>query len=188
MRILVLTAAWPPAKQPDADHAAHICKRLSERGHEVHVVTTKMPSVKQVPEIEIDAVMESWRWRELPRLVRAARAARPDGLLQIYAAVLYGYCLMITFVPSVLKLLLRRASFVVLMEYVGVDESLGRRQWLARLVGRYKYGTLLTASDAVVALDQTQRERLEILHPGAKKRLVCCPMTPIVSACALLTF
>jgi hypothetical protein len=41
MKVLIISAAFPPMQAGEADHALHLCQHLAARGLDTHVLTTK---------------------------------------------------------------------------------------------------------------------------------------------------
>jgi glycosyltransferase involved in cell wall biosynthesis len=96
-------------------------------------------------------------------------------VLLFYLPNLYGSS-MISFAGSAVKWCCPNATFTVFFSNVGTGSGLGAiRKRLARWAGRYKYGTLLTASTTIFYESEIHGARLRALHPGAGNRLVHRP-------------
>jgi len=176
MRVLVISSVFVPTPVAEADHAYHTCAELVRRGIGVHVLTTETPDCATGDEFEVMPVMPNWSWRYLPKLLRAIKTVSPDAVLLFYLPSLYGFSLMVACTGTFLKWLCPMATFVVLFSNVGTGSGLGPvRRHIARWVGKYKYGTLLTASSTTIYLAEYHRERLLALHPALKDKLIWCP-------------
>ena len=49
LKLLFISAAFPPMRAGEADHAYHLCRHLAKRGVEVHVLTTKIVGRTMIP-------------------------------------------------------------------------------------------------------------------------------------------
>ena len=67
MKVLVVTATFPPMSSGGADYAFRLCQFLIKKGVEVHVVTGKAAVTTKSVGMEIYPVMASWSWLELIR-------------------------------------------------------------------------------------------------------------------------
>src|SRR5439155_19882693 len=106
MRVLIITAAFPPMRiAGESDHALHLCLNLADAGLDVHVLTTQGNITIDHPQITVYPVMRNWSWPELPRLVRCIRRCSPDALVLLYGSGPHNYHPMITFVPTISKVL-----------------------------------------------------------------------------------
>ena len=184
MKILVISAAFPPMKVGEAEHALHLCHRLNQRGLEVHVLTTKRETTTDVP-FKVHPIMPHWLWQDLPRLTSFIRRCSPDAILLIFTDRDYNYHPMIMFCPFISKFLIPRASFVTQFE----TQFLSRRVSIltqaalkaaARCAGPkyldYAYGTLLCASDRIILLSEDHQERF----PDIKSKTLVIPPPPIM--------
>jgi glycosyltransferase involved in cell wall biosynthesis len=182
MRVLVISGAFVPAPIAEADHAYHTCAELVRRGHRVDVLTAATGDRTEIDGIGVMRIMRNWSWRESVRLIRALRATRPDAVLLFYLPNLFGSGAVIALVGSVVRWWCPKATFTVFFSNVGTGSGLGAlKQRLARWAGRYKYGTLLTASTTVFYESEIHGARLRALHPGAKNRLVFRPPPALIT-------
>src|SRR4030095_167315 len=152
MRVLVISAAFPPLRAGEADHALHLCRRLGNLGHDVQVLTTTSNASTETL-FKVHSVMTDCSWRNFPRLGKFLRTCAPDAVLLIYSSWIYKYHPMITFAPSLSKKILPRAQFVTqfevdygaLMENVSVGSRLIRKtvkQWSGPSNVDWEFGTL----------------------------------------------
>ena len=112
MKLLVITAAFPPMPAGEADHMFHLCRRLAERGLDVHVVTTRGNKVSEPLPFKVYPIVRDWSWPDLFRLVRLFKRISPDAVLLKYIAWIYNDHPMITFMATVSKSLKPSAVFV----------------------------------------------------------------------------
>lgn len=193
MKLLVISAAFPPLKVGEADHALHLCHHLSDRGLDVRVLTTKRDvSTVRLP-FKVHPVMPHWLWSDLPRLASFLRHCSPDAILLIYTDRDYDYHPMITFAPTVAKALLPRAVFVTQFEteYMGCKASLLTRASLklfSRCAGpRFLdqlLGTLLCKSDNVIVLSERHQAMLAKRFPAIGNRTSVIPPPPLMPVIA----
>ena len=127
MKLLVISAAFPPSQAGEADHALHLCERLADRGLDVHVLTTKRDLEATHFPFQVYSIMPGWSWRDLPRFARFLRCCAPDAVLLIYSDRDYDCHSMITLAPSIAKAILPSAPFVTQFEteYVAREASAG---------------------------------------------------------------
>ncbi|HVG18538.1 MAG TPA: glycosyltransferase, partial [Blastocatellia bacterium] len=90
MRLLVISAAFPPMQAGEADHTLHLCQHLADRGLDVHLLTTRRESGAGPLPFKIYPVIEDWSWRDLPRLARCLKRCSPDVVLLFYIGWIYN--------------------------------------------------------------------------------------------------
>src|SRR5438093_13251816 len=103
MKLLVISAAFPPMQAGEADHVYHICENLAQRGFDLHVITTQGKELPRSSRIEVRPIIRDWSWRDLWRLRREVRRVSPDAVLLYYIGWIYNYHPMITFLPAGIK-------------------------------------------------------------------------------------
>jgi polysaccharide biosynthesis protein PslF len=86
MKLLVISAAFPPMQAGEADHTLNICRQLGQRGLEVHVLTTKGHEESVNEPFIVYPVMSDWSWFDLPRLITFVKRCSPDVVFLIYMA------------------------------------------------------------------------------------------------------
>jgi glycosyltransferase involved in cell wall biosynthesis len=185
-RLLYISAAFPPYAAPEADFALQQCVHFAEAGVEVHVLTTRREGVVQPPGVHVHAVMETWSWRELGRLVSVVRRVRPDAGLLYFLGWLYSYRLMVTVAPLVLKASDRGTRFVTYFSNLGeggakADDLVNRVRRLAfRALGRLRYGALLPLSDRLVVFTEIHADKLAQVHPSLRDKTAVIPPPPLI--------
>jgi glycosyltransferase involved in cell wall biosynthesis len=186
MKILVISATYPPVKSGGADMAMALCQHLARGGHAVSVVTTRAPNVTTDPLIRLHPVMERWDWKEQARLLEIAREERPDVINLHFHGEIYNDQPMITLAPSVLKRTLPGVRFVTHIEWpvpirrvaTGPWTQLVRAGVALRAGARgapYGYGSILSASDRVIILSETHRAMLAPYDAAAAARCMLIP-------------
>ncbi len=192
MRVLVISASFPPMKAGEADHAYHIAAHVGRRVADVHVLTSRGAMVSGQLPFTMHAHMPRWSWKELPRLVRFLRSSAPDVVLLIYIGWIYDDHPMMTFAPTVIKAVLPNCRVVTQFEYpMGANNdkfsTLTRvmRRLVARWAGKpaadYVYGTLLRDSDRLVVLSDRHRRMLVEAAPSAEKKIALIPPPPLLT-------
>jgi len=191
LRLVLISAAFPPLGAGEAANTLHLCRRLAERGHDVHLVTTRREGLAPVPGFSLHPVMRRWSWREAPRLRRCVLGLRPDGVILLYLGSLYGRHPMITFSPTLLRRARPGLRFVTRVEHPTAPARADEGRGIARLAGRvarrlaaawagpervsFGFGTLLRDSDAVIALCRHHLALLREADPGLDGRAVVIP-------------
>ncbi|MCI0463889.1 MAG: glycosyltransferase family 4 protein [Gemmataceae bacterium] len=186
MKLLVISAAYPPHRSGEATNAYHLCHNLAETGVDVHVLTSQGCTDHPHPRITLHPVMKHWSWGEMGRMRRVFKRCAPDAVLLIYIGWVYHHQFMITYAPTLCKKVLPGVPFVTRFENtMGADHrftSFGSRlfrKWMAVRYGKtgtdYCYGTLLRDSDRIIALSTHHRRLLSEIHPSAEQKTVLIP-------------
>jgi len=192
MRVLVISAAFPPMRLGEADHAFHLCCHLAKRGLEVHVLTTKSDEVPSQPNIKVHPIMRNWSWAELPSFGGFLRRCSPDVVVLIYLGVLYKQHPMVTFAPTISKALLPSVRFVTLIENAygaqpGQSSIFSKTVCLglSKLIKDvdYSFGTLLRDSDHIILLSDTHRLKLLKRFRALDGKCTLIPPPPIMHIC-----
>ena len=192
MRVLVISAAFPPVQAGEADHAMHLCHHLAERGLDIHVLTTKRHGGMLGLPYKVYPIMPHWLWPDLPRLAAFLKRCSPDAILLIYSDRDYNRHPMITFAASISKALLPSVPFVTQFEteHIAWQVSLPTKAMLkgmARLAGPqhldHVMGTLLLKSDRIIVLSEHHLATLSIGAYNVADKSVVIPPPPIMHIC-----
>lgn len=186
MKVLVISAAFPPHRSGEATNAYCLSQELASRGVDVHVLTTTGAAAPSAKGVSVHAIMDGWSWLELPRLRRFVRGCAPDAVLLMYIGWTYKYHFMITFAPTFVKALLPGVPFVTRFENVmGADPR--HTTIFARLVRKalalgdrhgkvnYGFGTLLRDSNRIIVLSEAHRLLLSECLPGIESKITLIP-------------
>lgn len=191
MRLLVISAAFPPMRAGEADHALQLCWQLADRGHDVHVLTTRGCLNPEGANFSVHAIMPSWTWSDLPKFMRFLARCSPDGVILMYIGFIYNNHPMMTFAPTLSKIILPSVPFVTQFEniegpYLPYDTSLRVRcvrKAIVLCVGAkrvdYYFGTLLSDSDRIIVLSGVHLAKLAKLAPGFEQKSVMIPAPPL---------
>jgi glycosyltransferase involved in cell wall biosynthesis len=164
MRVLIISATFPPMKSGGAHYAFHFAQNLAARGADVHVLTSQIADVELPEGVQVHPLMRDWSWSELPKVLRLARRLRPDVLNLHFNGLIYNSNPMITFALTPLKRMLKGTRAVTLIEYpTGIKLELNyspagflnRAAALAFGTRDQEYGTLLHESDGVILLSDS---------------------------------
>ena len=101
MKVLFVTAAYPPMKAGEADHAYHQCMELAKRGLDVHVLTTESNTWTHEVPFTVHPIMRDWSWSDLPRFARFVKRCAPDHVILYYIgwAINFGLIFVATRAP-----------------------------------------------------------------------------------------
>jgi glycosyltransferase involved in cell wall biosynthesis len=83
MKLLVISAAFPPVRAGEADHAMHLCRHLAEHGFDVHVLTTKRERLNETHPFTLHPIMPALS-KQFPRLNGTGTVIPPPPLLRIF--------------------------------------------------------------------------------------------------------
>jgi len=188
-KLLIISGAFPPANSGEAHHALLLSSQLAERGFDVDVLT----SAGAIPaeSLQVWPLMREWSWRELPLLARVLRSSSPDVVLLMYIGWIYNDHPMITYAPTIARLLVPRARFVTQFENVigALPGRNGRAGQLCALgaVGaagvwkvHYRFGTLFRDSHGIIALSEHHRRFLTARFRSSAQKIVLIPPPPLV--------
>jgi len=189
MKLLVISAAYPPHRSGEATNAFYLCQNLADRDVDVHLLTSQGCTHHVHPRISLYPVMKHWSWSEMPRLAMILKHCAPDAVLLIYLGWVYQYQFMITFAPTLSKKLLPAVPFVTRFENaMGADPryisllSRAVRKLMARMNSKegvdYCYGTLLRDSDQIIVLSERHRLLLSQNSPDVAGKSVLIPPPP----------
>jgi polysaccharide biosynthesis protein PslF len=142
--------------------------------------------------VRVWPLMREWSWRELPLFVRFLRSSRPDVVLLMYIGWIYNDHPMITYAPTITRLLLPRARFVTQFENV-IGSLPGRKGVLGQLCAvaavraagvwkvQYRFGTLIRDSDRLIALSEHHRRMLSGRWRSSEESIVVIPPPPLTN-------
>lgn len=194
MKILVITADYPPVPSGEANHAYYLARNLAACGGQVTVVTSAHREPTPSEGVTVLPMMQDWGWREGWRLAQFVRRTRPDAIVLIYLGMMYQDHPMISFAPTLAHLLRPSSRFVTQVEHLTLHKvKIGRKQGLARRVARTLawplgadrlYGTLLRDSDRVIILSEMHRQALAERHPAVAQKSDLVPPPPIMKVLA----
>jgi glycosyltransferase involved in cell wall biosynthesis len=186
MRVLVISAAFPPQSSGEATNAYHLCERLAARGLDVHVLASKGHTGASDRRITVHDLMRTWSWSEASRLTQFLRRNRPDVVYLMYLGWIYNFQFMSTFIPTIAKLALPGVRVITRFENVsgaGPQTNSTASRVLRRIVAScdlrgnvdYQFGTLLRDSDNVIILSARHEEILEPHLAGVGRKCVLIP-------------
>lgn len=192
MKVLFISAAFPPLRTGEADHSLHLCQRLADRGETVHVLTTKGCNDTSHLPFTVHPLMSDWSWTELPRFVRFIKQCSPDAVLLFYIGWVYNYHPMITFVPTICRRLLPGCRFVTMIPFPMGSQN-ERFSFTTRAIRKamkwwfipggvdWAYGTVLRDSEALIFMSDRHRRILSERNPAVEKKGVIIPAPPLLT-------
>src|SRR5213593_3369262 len=116
MKVLIISAAFPPVKAGDSYHVLRLANYLADRGLDIHILTTVGNGISGRFPFRVHAGMRTWSWRDLPRLAKFVRHCSPDAVLLIFSSWAYSGRPMIALAPLLCKILIPSAVFVTQFE------------------------------------------------------------------------
>ena len=185
-KLLVISAAFPPVRAGESDHAVQLCEHISSIGMDVHVITTQGCMAPANVRFKTYPMMRDWAWADGARLCASIRRINPSAILLIYSGFLYNDEPMITFAPTFIKRLVKRVPFVTQMEIVYPPNYTTFKKKITRKLAQilcgvkdvnYGYGTLLRDSDRIITLGPAHLEIFESAYPslGPKSEVIPPP-------------
>jgi len=196
MKVLVISAAYPPLHAGEATNSLFLCRYLADRKLDVHVLTSQENVGTGDSGISVHPIMRHWSWLEIPRFRAFLKICAPDAILLMYLGLMYHYHPMVTFTPTIAKRLFPRVPFVSRFENVALSADPARMSWVSRAfrklavqqwAGRnevsYSFGTLLRDSDQIIALCKRHRTCLLDENPGVGPKTELIPPPPNMRIC-----
>ena len=191
MKVLAVSAAFPPMRAGEADHTLLLCQGLARAGLDVDLVTSRGAAYRDDLPFRIHPIMRAWSWWEAPRLVRFARNCGPDAVLLIYIGWIYRNHPMITFAPTMLRRVLPGVRIVTYFEnamgaHLGecsiVTRAIrkGVKIWLGGGEIDYRFGTLLRDSDQLIVMSEIHLSRLHRHWSKVREKAVLIPPPPLL--------
>jgi polysaccharide biosynthesis protein PslF len=185
VKVLLITAAFPPMQMAgEADHAFHLCTHLVEAGVNLQVITTRGNVAITRPGLHTLPVIQHWSWKALPLLAKYIKQWSPHAILLMYSSgPHYHYHPMVTFLPTVAKLIRPKIPFVTQFENVYPPHW---TSWPDRLARKGlspwidPFGTLLRHSDHIIVLSEHQRDILAKHAPTVPNQCVLIPPPPLM--------
>ena len=174
MKILVISAAYPPMQAGEATNTYHLCRQLAAREIDVHILTSTGNIGMDEGRVHVHPIIQDWDWPELFRIRAFIKECAPDAVLLMYIGLMYNFHPMVTFLPTLSKRLFPHMPFITRYEsaFVGADPSktgVASRairklmvSWAGAHDVAYSSGTLLRDSDSVIAL--CERHRAMLVH------------------------
>ena len=116
MKVLVITASFPPLPSGGSDYAYRLCEHLLDQGIDLHVVAAKEALAPDRQDMPIYPIMNKWSWKELPPLLQLVKRLEPDVINLHFGGFLYDDHPMITYFPTLAKFVLPKVRIVTLIE------------------------------------------------------------------------
>jgi glycosyltransferase involved in cell wall biosynthesis len=192
VKVLIISAAFPPMKTGDAAHAFHLSQHLSERGLDVHVLTTHSNRAADGLPFKVYPEMQGWAWSDMPHLAKFLRRCAPDAIILVYVGWNYHYHPMVTFAPTLAKKILPRVPFITQFE-IDSGAQPHRTSFVSRAclkavrsVSRgvdYAFGTLLRDSDRIIVLCEHHRATLVKRWADVTHKSTLIPPPPLIYIC-----
>jgi glycosyltransferase involved in cell wall biosynthesis len=197
VKILIISAAYPPMHAGEASNTYFLAKRLVDRKIEAHVLTSEGNTGGADSGITVHPIMRNWSWREMLRMRAFLRRCSPDAVLLMYLGKMYGHHPMITFAATISKRVLPQVPFVTRFENVFGEADPAKFSWFSRVVRRtviqwagpsnvsYSEGTILRDSDRLIFLCERHRDQLTKNWPVVHLKGRIIPPPPNVSLCSV---
>jgi len=192
MKLLVISAAFPPFRAGESEHALQLCRHLADRGVDVHLLTRRMDIRADSYPFSLHPCIRSWTWSDLPSVATFLWRCTPDATLLLYSGWIYDGHPMITFLPTLSKKLSPRAPFVTQFETIEESHPTSTlirgirkvvKTWVRPTDVDYSFGTLLRDSDSIIALSQTHMTRLTQRFSAVSSKGVVIPPPPLIRIC-----
>lgn len=190
---------FPPHKAGGADYALRLAQELGKRGISVTVVTSQSSSEAEFQGVTCFPIMESWSWRQLPKLLQLIYKEQPDVIDVHFTGWAYAEHPMITMFPAFVARHFPHIRLVTHIEFIrGIDRSAAAfpsivvRKVFTHLFGRkdigYDYGYLIRESERLIVLGEWERDQLAAqFGDDLKQKIVVAPPGPIMPMCESMT-
>ncbi len=196
MKVLVISAAFPPMHAGEATNAMYLCQHLADRKLDVHVLTSQPNSGINDPRLTIHPIMRNWSWSEVPRFRSFLKRCSPDAVYLMYLGLMYHYHPMITYAATISKRIYPHVPFITRYESVFESAEPGTTSLLSRAFRKwvvvnwagtqevvYNSGTLLRDSDRVIVMCGLHRAVMLQELPSVASKTVLIPPPPNIHMC-----
>ncbi len=192
VKILIISAAFPPMDAGEADHTFYLCRHLAGHGFDVHVLTTRQDIITDHVPFKVYPHVRNWSWLALPYLAMFLRRCSPDAVILLYTGWIYNGHPMITFFPTISKSLFPHVPFVTQFETAQGSTRCslstrvvrrGIKQWARPEQVDFSFGTLLRDSDRIIVLGEHHLALLSERLPGVWGKSVIVPPPPLIPVC-----
>ncbi len=176
MRIVLISAEYPPVTGGVADYTYHLAHALDRLGHRVAVLTTADGSGRTAVEqdgsgVEVVSRVQGWGVRNLTTIGQIVRELAPDIVDLQYVPQMYGRGGLapgIALVPFVLRMR-TRARILCTLHEIASPWSLRPRRAAAAAVHRAQMFSLLLAGDRFIVTNHRYAVQLRrwLRHPSS---------------------
>lgn len=193
MKVVVISAAFPPMRSGGADFVQRLSKELASKGVTVEVITS-VGAQSTDNSFKLHPIVDEWSWGALGKCVELVESIKPDIVDIVFTGWMYHDHPAVTFLATFVRWIRHDVRVVVHIESLGgVDKSRNSfpititRALASLLVGRsnisFDYGSLLRDSDAVIMLSQRDKNELTKTHKELSEKSVVIPPPPIMPVC-----
>jgi glycosyltransferase involved in cell wall biosynthesis len=177
MRILLISASYPPARGGVADYTQHLARAIADLGHEVRVLTSREPRPAQADDdhaaVEIIRAVPRWDLAGLGAIVRTALQFKPELIGLQYVPMMYGRGGVAPGI-ALLPLSLRRAaraSIVAVLHELAMGWSVDARRAAQAIAHRVQLKLLSLGCHNLVVTNPRYAEQLAgiVRHPAAAR-------------------
>ncbi len=93
MRVVLISRDYPPVSGGVGDHTYHLANALSDKGYEVHVLTSENKSITegQGNNVAVLPSVETWGLRGIPGIIREVEKIKPDLVMLQYVPNMYSH-------------------------------------------------------------------------------------------------
>ena len=191
MKVMFISAVFPPMKTGGADFTMRLCTELATRNHEVFALGPKEATI-QADGFTLFSDIERWNWRGgAQRCLELIDSIKPDVVDIIFAGWMYKFHPMVTFLPTFIKRVHPSIRVVIHIEsfggaYRGENGVVTNiiRTAVSLIAGRkktsYEFGSLLRDSDHIIFLCEKDKTYLANLDQTILRKSSLIPPPPIM--------
>lgn len=203
MKVLIISAAFPPIKSGGSDYAKRMATELAGRGVDVTVLTSTKAATQSSASISSSdkpvgaetfltlPLIPRWGWTAFPKIMDTVRVLQPDVIDIHFTGWIYNDHPMITFLPTFVRKWNPNVHVSVHFEsFGGIQRQLSNaieatvRFFMSVVVGRqninYDYGTLVRDSSSLIFLNERDRREICNVMPSALAKAALLPPPPIM--------
>ncbi len=190
MKVLIISAAFPPLRTGGADFVHRLCSELASRNIEINLLGP-VSAESLDNSFVVHRIKTKWNWQAARQCISLINSTNPDVVDIVFTGWMYHDHPMITFLPTLIKKWCPNVRVVLHIESLGgIQRSKSNfiratSRYLASLVaGRenlsFEYGSLLRDSDAIITLSDRDRDELSKRDPLVSGKSVTIPPPPIM--------
>jgi glycosyltransferase involved in cell wall biosynthesis len=192
MKLLLISADFPPVPSGEANHAFYLANHLGLAGVETHVLTSIRSNAATCQgAFTLHPIMQNWSWRQTLPFIKFVKRIAPDTVLLVFLGEMYHNHPLMTLAPTICRAIVPTSRFVTQFEHLGVQTwsmprvtRLVRKlalQWAGPRGADYQYGTLLRDSHRVIVLSEMHRTTLARSNPEINDKCTLIPPPPLMS-------
>lgn len=179
MKIVNISPTFPDCICGVGDYSYHLSKELTEKGHDVYVITSTKPEIRtEYTSIKVLKKINNWNILNIIEIIRTLKTIKPNIIYIQFVQYLYnryGITLNLLFLLIINKIFLRRKIIIIFHE-VYMKWEVHPLKVLLAIYQRLQAFFLLFFSDIGIVTSEKRMYHLKGLFPPVKKKIHSVPV------------